>query len=144
MKHYLASWLPVIGLLLGCSASPPLAPDAKPIDPNGPPPAGPTVEAQFVGVGHRAAGRVRLTMGEGKGRLEFQGDFSVEAVPSPYIYLNTTNTPNSGTPLRVALLRANGGAQQYDFEIPAGVQYGWILIWCDRFNVPVAEAAIPK
>ncbi len=144
MNAMLRGWVGLLFLAGGCGASPPLAPDAAPIDPNAPPPAGPTVEAGFVGVGHRAGGRVRLTLGQGRGRLEFQSDFVVDAVPTPYIYLNTTQNPNSGKPLRIALLRANGGGQQYDFEVPAGVEYAWILIWCDRFNVPVAEAAIPQ
>lgn len=140
-------WIGWIGLLAGCGATAPSAPptalDAKPADPNLPPPSGPTVEVRWNGVGHRAAGRVRLTIGGGRGRIEFLSDFSVEAVPSPYLYLGTAATPNSGTPLRIARLRANSGAQQYDFEVPAGTQYTWILIWCDQFNVPVAEAAVP-
>ena len=111
--------------------------------PPAPPPAGATVEGQWTGVGHRAAGRVRLTIGEGRGRLELQGDFSVQAVPDPYVYLSTTTNPHSGRPIRIARLRSNSGAQQYDFEVPAGIQYDWILVWCDAFNVPVAEAAIP-
>ncbi len=142
----LATWVALIGLLAGCGATepnPPPVPDAKPADPNLPLPPGPTVESRWTGVGHRAGGRVRLTIGGGRGRLEFLDDFSVEAVPAPYLYLNTTNRPNSGTPLRIARLRLNSGAQQYDFEVPAGAAYAWILVWCDQFNVPVAEAVIP-
>lgn len=130
-------------VMAACGASPPTAPDADPLDPNGPPPNGTPVEARFVGVGHQAAGRVRLTIGGGRARIEVQSDFSVDPVPAPYLYLNTTNNPNTGTPIRIARLRANAGAQQYDFTVPNGVRYDWILVWCDQFNTPVAQAPLP-
>lgn len=131
-------------LLAGCSATPPTAPDAPPLDPEGPPPPGAAVEGRFEGAGgHRGAGSMRLTIGNGAGLLELGSDFSVSTVPGPFIYLNTTNDPNTGTPLRVAELARDSGAQRYAFEVPAGVRYTWVLVWCDPFNVPVAEAAIP-
>lgn len=40
-------------------------------------------------------------------------------------------------------LRRRTGAQQYSFQVPAGVRYAWVIIWCDPFNVGMAEAAIP-
>ena len=146
IERKLLSRVALVAFVVGCSTTAPTSPtvlDAEPTDPNLPPPAGPTVEAQWTGVGHQAAGRVRLTIGGGRGRLEFQSDFSVQAVPAPYLYLNTATTPGSGRPLRIARLRANSGVQQYDFEVPAGALYSWILVWCDQFNVPVAEAKIP-
>jgi hypothetical protein len=130
-------------LLWGCSATPPTAPDAVPTAPGTPPPAGSAVQGRFSGVGHRAEGGVRFTAENGRARLEFLSDFSVAEVPGPFVYLNTTNNANTGTPLRVSALRTNSGAQQYDFEVPAGVRYTWVLVWCDPFNTPVAEAAIP-
>ncbi|MEO7294714.1 MAG: DM13 domain-containing protein, partial [Candidatus Limnocylindria bacterium] len=57
--------------------------------------------------------------------------------------VNTTNNANTGRPLRVAALRSNSGAQSYSFAVPPGVSYTWVLVWCDPFNVPVAEASIP-
>ncbi len=130
-------------LLGGCNGpTPPSAPDAVPLDPGIPPP-GSGVVGQFTGVGHHGAGTVRFTAGNGAGLLEFSSDFVVSAVPGPFVYLNTTNDANTGNPLRVSALRSNSGAQTYSFKLPAGVSYRYVLIWCDPFNVPVAEAAIP-
>ncbi len=129
---------------LACNgASPPSAPDALPADASLPPPAGTGVVGQFRGVGHAGTGSVRFIAENGVGRLEFSSDFAVSAVPGPFVYVNTSNNANTGRPLRVAALKSNRGAQTYTFQLPAGVRYQWILVWCDPFNVPVAEAQIP-
>lgn len=60
----------------------------------------------------------------------------------PFLYLNTTNNPNTGQPIRIASLRGKSGAQRFTFTVPAGVRYTWLVIWCDPFNIPMAEAAI--
>ena len=133
-------------ILAGCnSADPPTAPDARPVDPGAvmQPPAGSGATGHFVGVGHRGKGSVRFSVANGVGRLDFADDFSVDEVPGPFVYINTTNNPNTGRPLRVSKLRSNGGAQSYTFEVPAGASYTWVLVWCDPFNVAVAQAAIP-
>ena len=106
------------------------------------PPAAAGATGRFVGVGHRGSGSVRFTAAGGVGRLDFGDDFSVDVVPGPFVYVNTTNNANTGRPLRVSALRANSGAQSYSFQLPAGASYTWVLVWCDPFNVPVAEAAI--
>ncbi|MBA3645865.1 MAG: DM13 domain-containing protein [Gemmatimonadaceae bacterium] len=135
------------GILAGCnSATPPTAPDATPVAPAAgmTPPAGSGVTGGFVGAGgHRGSGGVRFAVANGVGRLDFGDDFSVQGVPGPFVYVNTTNNANTGRPLRVAALKSNSGAQSYVFEVPPGVSYTWILVWCDPFNVPVAEASIP-
>lgn len=130
--------------LAGCGATPPTAPDAAPIPPGAmPPPAGSGTVGMFVGVGHRASGSVTFAAANGVGRLDLSSDFSVEAVPGPFVYLNTTTNANTGMPLRVAALMRNSGAQSYTFQVPAGVTYTCVLIWCDPFNVPVAQAVLP-
>ncbi len=131
--------------LAGCNdASPPTAADAAPVDAGSmQPPAGTGVTGQFVGVGHQGRGGVRFAVANGVGRLDIAEDFAVDAVPGPFIYVNTTNNANRGRPLRVAALKSLRGAQSYTFAVPAGVSYTWVLVWCDPFNVPVAEASIP-
>ena len=62
--------------------------------------------------------------------------------PGPTLYLNTTNNPNTGQPIRIASLKDKSGTQRFTFVAPAGVRYSWLVIWCDPFNVPMAEAAI--
>lgn len=135
----------VLALAIGaCSkATPPTAPDATPVNPGPPPVAGSGVLGTFVGVGHVGRGSVRFTVQNGVGQLDFSADFAVSAVPGPFVYVNTTNNANRGRPLRVAALQSNSGAQSYAFQLPSGVSYTFVLIWCDPFNVPVAEAAIP-
>jgi len=148
MSHYrLIAACITAGIFAGCnSATPPTAPDAMPVEPGvvAPPPVATSgVTGTFVGVGHRGNGSVRFTVANGVGRLDFGDDFSVDAVPGPFVYVNTTNNANTGRPLRISALRSNRGAQSYTFVLPAGTSYTWVLVWCDPFNVPVAEAAIP-
>jgi hypothetical protein len=109
------------------SATPPTAPTAMLVDAGAPPAPGSSV---------------RFTSQNGVGRLDFSSDFSVSGVPGPYVYLNTTNNANTGRPLRVAALKSNEGAQTYSFQLPANVSYSFVLVWCDPYNVPVAEASI--
>lgn len=130
-------------VLVACAAEPPTAPDAV-ADENQPPLMSGGVTGRFVGAGgHRGSGAVTLAVEGTRARLELGGDFVVDGVPGPYLYLNTTNNANTGTPLRVAALQRNSGSQVDTFQIPAGVRYTWVLVWCDPFNVPVAEAQIP-
>ncbi len=134
------------GILAGCnSATPPTAPNATPVDPGVgmQPPAESGVTGRFVGVGHRGSGGVQFAVANGVGRLDFGDDFSVEGVPGPFVYVNTTNNANTGRPLRVGALKSNRGAQSYSFAVPSDVSYIWVLVWCDPFNVPVAQASIP-
>ena len=125
------------------SAVPPTAPDAMRVEPGMSRPAGTGVTGRWAGVGHSAQGSVRVTVKSGVMRLDLSDDFSVGAVPGPFVYVNTTKNANTGRPLRVAALRSNAGAQSYAFQLPDAATYTWVLIWCDPFNVPVAEASIP-
>ena len=34
-------------------------------------------------------------------------------------------------------------ARAYSLQLPANVSFTFVLIWCDPYNVPVAEAPIP-
>lgn len=142
MRH-VQRFITLAVLAAGCGATPPTAPDAGP-DANQPLPTTPGSVGSFTGAGgHRGEGSVTLTVEGQRARLEFGSNFSVSEVPGPFVYLNTTNDPNTGAPLRVSELQRNAGSQIYTFLVPAGVRYTWVLVWCDPFNVPVAEAPIP-
>ena len=106
------------------------------------PPVG-GVTAAFKPTGHAVTGKATLAVANSAARLSFSADFSTDQVPGPFVYLNTTNNPNTGKPLRVGALKSRTGAQEYTFSVPAGVSYTYVLIWCDPFNVPMAEAVIP-
>ena len=130
-------------LLLACtSASPPTAPNAAPVAPGGMVPSG-GATGPFVRAMYSVTGTATLAVENGVGRLDLSSDFSIAQTPGPYVYLNTTTNANTGQPLRVGALKSVRGAQSYTFQVPAGVRYSWVLIWCDPFNVPMAQAAIP-
>jgi Electron transfer DM13 len=130
-------------LLLACNnAEPPTAPDAMAIDPGMAAPMGNATTGTFRRTRYDVTGTVQFVVENGVGQLTFSPNFSIAQTPGPTVYLGTTNNPNSGTPLRIGALKARNGAQSYTFQLPAGVRYSWVIIWCDPFNVPMAEAAI--
>lgn len=145
MTFRFGSMILVAALVGGCgnNATAPTAPNAVPLLPNTPAPAGAGVTAAFKPAGHSATGTATLIVANGAARLIFSADFSTDRVPGPFVYLNTTNNPNSGTPLRVGALKSITGAQEYTFTVPAGVRYEYVVLWCDPFNTGMAEAKIP-
>lgn len=127
----------------GCNnAEPPMAPDAVPVGADVMAPMGTAVVGVWRKTRYDVSGTVRMVAQNGVGQLSFSSDFSVAQTPGPVVYLNTTNNPNSGQPLRIGAIKARSGAQSYTFQLPPGVRYTWVLIWCDPFNVPMAEASI--
>ncbi len=124
-------------------ATPPTAPNATPAEVGNVPAPGSAVLGRVVGTGgHSGQGGVTFSAQNGIGRLDFSADFRLSGVPGPFVYLNTTNNANTGRPLRVAALKSNTGAQTYSFQLPTGVTYAFVLVWCDPYNVPVAEATV--
>lgn len=132
-----------LGLIACGSAEPPTAPDAVRVDSTPPIPIGTGVMGRLVRTGYSVSGTVTLAVSGTTARLEFSSDFAIANTPGPFIYLNTTNNPNSGRPIRVGGLRSRTGAQSYSFQLPPGVSYEYVIIWCDPFNVAMAEAKIP-
>lgn len=130
---------------------------ATPVDPSSestpeppaPAPAGPVVigTAEFVGIDHDAAGVVRLIRLEDGSLLVRFEQFSVEPGPDYDVYLvagANVSVPDDGTLL--GDLKGTAGDQNY--EVPAGavagdgVQPVTVLIWCEVFAVPVANASL--
>jgi hypothetical protein len=139
----LAKALAIVALLSGCSsATPPTAPDAQPVTSGAPEPTGPGVTGRFVRTRYDVTGTATVRIANGIGVIELSADFSIAQTPGPFLYLNTTNNPNTGQPIRIASLRGKSGAQRFTFTVPTGAQYSWLVIWCDPFNIPMAEAAI--
>lgn len=130
--------------LIACGATPPTAPDAEvlPVPAAGVPTSA-VRSGTFSGAGgHQARGTVRLSISDTVGVIEFSADFRVDAVPGPFVYVNTTANANTGQPLRVSALRSSDGAQMYAFRVAPGVNYTYVLVWCDPFNVGVGEARL--
>jgi len=112
---------------------------AAPVAPTGP------VEltrGALAGIGHRAQGTAslyRLPDGRAIVRLE---DIDIEPGPDYDVYLVAgagQRAPSGGRNL--GDLRGNQGSQNYDIAgaLDEGVTYT-VLIWCERFAVPVANA----
>jgi hypothetical protein len=134
-----------LALVAACGSAPtaPLAPDAAPVTPGVPNLPGSGVSARFVRTGYAVTGVATLRMRGDTAQLDFSSDFSIGNTPGPFVYLNTNRDANQGAPLRVGALRSRTGAQTYTFLVPAGVRYTHVLIWCDPFNVAMAEAVLP-
>jgi hypothetical protein len=143
MRHPLVCVLAGLCLVLGCRAdSPPTAPDAVPLDPGGSMVIGPGITGRWVRTGYAVTGTATLSIDGTTARLDLSGDFTIGQAPGPTLYLNTRSNPNGGQPLRIGALRSRSGAQSYTFQVPAGVRYTHVIIWCDPFNVPMAEVVL--
>ncbi len=103
--------------------------------------------AQFVGIDHAAAGTARLIQLEDGSLLVRFEQFSVEPGPDYDVYVISgaqATVPDGGTLL--GDLRGTVGDQNY--PIPAGAVSGLageavtVLIWCEIFAVPVANATL--
>lgn len=134
--------------LLGtaCGATPPTAPDAVPVQP--PPTAGPPASGSrlargmFTGAGgHVARGDVSLTVSEGTAVLELSSTFRASGVPDPVLYAGSSADPNFGQALRIGRHAATG-AQRFAFAWSGSALPAFVILWCDRFNVPVGYAAL--
>lgn len=128
-------------LAVGCgSADPPTAPNAAPTDSL---PTATGVTAVWQRTGYAVTGTATLAIDNGVARLALSSDFSIGQTPGPFVYLNTTSNVNTGQPIRIGALKSRTGAQTYQFLVPAGVRYTHVLIWCDPFNVSMAQALLP-
>lgn len=104
---------------------------------------GPGVSGRWARTGYAVTGTATLTIDGATARLDLSGDFTIGQAPGPTLYLNTQGNPNGGQPLRIGGLRSRTGAQSYSFQVPASVRYTHIIIWCDPFNVAMAEVVLP-
>ncbi len=135
----------LLAVLLACGGNDaPTAPNAAPLEPGAAAPSGSGMVGQLQRTGYAVTGTVSLAIDVSAARLDLSGDFTIGQTPGPTVYLNTTNNPNTGQPLRIGALKSNRGAQSYSFQLPAGApKYTWVIIWCDPFNVAMAEARLP-
>jgi len=135
--------LALIAVTACAGKTPPTAPDAVTVQPGGPIAPGAGMTGNFVRTGYAVTGMASLSIRNDTARLDFSSDFTIASTPGPFVYLNTTSNANQGAPLRIGALRSRTGAQSYTFLVPPGVRYTKVLIWCDPFNVGMAEATLP-
>jgi hypothetical protein len=92
--------------------------------------------------GHSATGRVEVTVDSaGVATVRLFPDFASHEVPDPHLYLNTAPTVHRGRPLRIGVLRASRGEQRYTFRTE-NAPFSHLVIWCNRYDVGVASAAL--
>jgi hypothetical protein len=124
----------------GTPAGVPAVPDAPPA----PSTAGPMqiTAGTFEGIDHRAAGGANLIRRPDGGLTIELRDIDIQNGPDYDVYLvEGVDRQGKDGGVRIDDLKGNLGTQYYD--VPADVAAGpdWtILIWCQTFGVPVANA----
>jgi len=110
-----------------------------------PPPAPPVAisHGRLQGIDHRAMGTVTLYRHADRHLVVGLEDFDIQPGPAYVLYVEAgsdRHDHDGGT--RLARLRGNKGTQYYD--APAGLDVEttqWtVLVWCETFDVPVANA----
>ncbi len=95
---------------------------------------------ELVGAkGHRASGTVHIATREGKSRLHFTPDFSLEKGPDVYITLTNGPKPVEGASVVISRLTRFSGEQTFD--LPAGAdhsKYSHLVLWCRKYSVAMA------
>jgi hypothetical protein len=99
--------------------------------------------AALTGIDHRATGTVSLYRSDDGSHVVGLEQIDIQPGPDYDVYLVPgTDQQDPGDGIRLDDLRGNQGTQYY--EIPAGTTIGdrsWtVLVWCQIFDVPVANA----
>lgn len=127
------------------SETPPL-----PVRPESPTPpehaAGPVVvgSGPLDGIGHHASGAVALIRTAEGSLVVRLGDFEVEGVPDPRVYLVEGEDVERAGGTDLGSLPGNRGSV-LDIAVPTEMAAGpgWtVLVWCRAFSVPVANATL--
>jgi hypothetical protein len=116
------------------TSAPPTAPPNEPVR---------LRTAQFMGIDHRASGTVSIYRAPDGRHVVGLEEFDIQPGPDYDVYVvpgTDRQDPDGG--VRLDDLRGNRGTQYY--EAPSDVDVGggeWtVLIWCQTFGVPVANA----
>jgi hypothetical protein len=97
----------------------------------------------FTGIDHRASGTVSVYRTPDEQHVVGLEEFAIQPGPDYDVYVVPgSNRADRDGGVRLDDLRGNRGTQYY--EVPAGIDVGngdWtVLIWCQTFGVPVANA----
>lgn len=104
---------------------------------------------QFHGVSHNGSGRVTIHRRADGGRVLRLAELEVDNGPDLYVYLIAApdawsdGAVDSAEFISLGRLKGNRGNQNYD--LPSGVdldRYRAVSIWCRRFRVNFATAAL--
>jgi hypothetical protein len=100
----------------------------------------------FEGIDHKAEGTATIYEQGGRFVLRFEDDTDIQNGPDLYVWLLPTQTYDGGTPAEyvdLGTLKGTVGGQNYELPSDFDVEGPWtVLIWCLRFAVPFATAAL--
>jgi hypothetical protein len=100
----------------------------------------------FYGIDHSASGTATIYELDGAQVLRFEDDTDIQNGPDLYVWVLADDEYTSGVPsvyIDLGKIKGNKGGQNY--ELPAGFDpdvHRFVLIWCERFDVPFAAAPI--
>ncbi|HUR14477.1 MAG TPA: hypothetical protein VM097_08280 [Mycobacteriales bacterium] len=95
---------------------------------------------RLSGIDHHAQGRIGLYDVGGEVRLRFES-VDIEGTPTPSVHLVSQGkrTPGGGT--RLGGLKGEKGSFSYAVPVGLDVTQQWsVLVWCDRYAVPIAAS----
>lgn len=119
-------------------------PTPTPTAPAAPTPVAPVriSRGSLGGIDHDASGTASIIRNpDGSLVLRFE-DFAIEGVPDPRVYVAPGDDVEEARGTSLGRLTGNRG-RVLDYSVPAGTDVGpgWtVLVWCERFSVPVANA----
>ena len=101
----------------------------------------------FYGIDHSAEGTATVYELNGDYVLRFEDDTDIQNGPDLYVYLLPTDDYEKGDSLGefidLGKIKGNVGGQNY--ELPDSYDpevHQFVMVWCLRFNVPFAAAAL--
>jgi hypothetical protein len=100
----------------------------------------------FYGIDHSASGTATIYELDGAHVLRFEDDTDIQNGPDLYVLVLADDAYTSGVPsehIDLGKIKGNKGGQNY--ELPAVFDpdvHRFVLIWCERFDVPFAAAPI--
>ncbi|EAU43191.1 twin-arginine translocation pathway signal sequence domain protein, putative [Fulvimarina pelagi HTCC2506] len=101
-----------------------------------------SASGRFTGAGgHVASGTVTVVTENGRTRVVFGNDFSLDSAPDAYVAFGSARSYAEGTAF--AELKSLSGGQTY--SAPAsidGSDYDAVWLWCRRFSVPLGVARL--
>lgn len=103
--------------------------------------AAPVRRAELRGLGgHSAKGQVALhRLGDGSHVVQFES-VDIEGTPTPYVYVVPGEGRDRPGGAKLGKLKAERGTFHYAVEAPDGTFT--VLVWCERFAVPIAGATL--
>ncbi|MEN8238556.1 MAG: DM13 domain-containing protein [Actinomycetota bacterium] len=100
----------------------------------------------FYGIDHSASGTATIYEFDGAHVLRFEDDTDIQNGPDLYVWVLADDTYASGVPsgyIDLGKIKGNRGGQNYELPVEFDPDiHRFVLIWCERFDVPFAAAPL--